>query len=80
MSFRTHGRALPVVVDVRDEASVRAALDATVKRFGVVDICVNNLAVSRGAMSNPNAIDFCVDYAAGNAPSAAIGEDRSGVV
>ena len=36
------GRALPVVVDVRDEASVRAALDATVERFGGVDICVNN--------------------------------------
>ncbi|WP_129774645.1 SDR family oxidoreductase [Peristeroidobacter soli] len=36
------GRALPVVVDVRDEASVRAAIDAAVDRFGGIDICVNN--------------------------------------
>ncbi|HEY5759767.1 MAG TPA: NAD(P)-dependent oxidoreductase [Steroidobacter sp.] len=36
------GRALPVVVDVRDETSVRAAVDAAVNRFGGIDICVNN--------------------------------------
>jgi citronellol/citronellal dehydrogenase len=36
------GQALPVVVDVRDEASVRAAVDAAVKQFGGIDICVNN--------------------------------------
>jgi citronellol/citronellal dehydrogenase len=36
------GRALPLVVDVRDEASVRAAVDAAVSRFGGIDICVNN--------------------------------------
>lgn len=36
------GRALPVVVDVRDETSVREAIDAAVNRFGGIDICVNN--------------------------------------
>jgi citronellol/citronellal dehydrogenase len=36
------GRALPLVVDVRDEAAVRGALEETAKRFGGVDIVVNN--------------------------------------
>jgi citronellol/citronellal dehydrogenase len=36
------GRALPLVVDVREEASVAAAVEATVARFGGIDICVNN--------------------------------------
>jgi citronellol/citronellal dehydrogenase len=36
------GNALPIVVDVRDEASVSAAVDAAVDRFGGIDICVNN--------------------------------------
>jgi citronellol/citronellal dehydrogenase len=36
------GQALPLVVDVRDEASVLAAVEATVARFGGIDICVNN--------------------------------------
>jgi citronellol/citronellal dehydrogenase len=36
------GHALPVVCDIRDEASVRAAVAATVARFGGIDILVNN--------------------------------------
>jgi citronellol/citronellal dehydrogenase len=36
------GKALPIVVDVRDEASVQAAVDQAVERFGGIDICVNN--------------------------------------
>ncbi len=36
------GQALPVVCDIRDEEQVRAAVDATVERFGGLDICVNN--------------------------------------
>jgi citronellol/citronellal dehydrogenase len=36
------GKALPLVVDVRDEASVQAAVDRTVATFGGLDICVNN--------------------------------------
>jgi citronellol/citronellal dehydrogenase len=42
------GRALPLVVDVRDEATVKAAIDKTVATFGGLDIVVNNAsAVSR---------------------------------
>ena len=36
------GQALPLVVDVRDEASVKAAIDETAARFGGIDIVVNN--------------------------------------
>ena len=36
------GKALPLVVDVRDEESVRQALDATAETFGGIDIVVNN--------------------------------------
>lgn len=39
---RAGGKALPLMVDVRDEASVYAAVEATVARFGGIDICVNN--------------------------------------
>jgi citronellol/citronellal dehydrogenase len=36
------GRALPLVVDVRDEASVKTAIEKTVAAFGTLDIVVNN--------------------------------------
>lgn len=36
------GRALAVVVDVRDEAQVRGAVAIAVERFGGIDILVNN--------------------------------------
>jgi citronellol/citronellal dehydrogenase len=36
------GKALPIVGDVRDEASIVAAVDATVDRFGGIDIVINN--------------------------------------
>jgi citronellol/citronellal dehydrogenase len=36
------GGALPLVVDVRDEAAVREALDRTAQKFGGIDIVVNN--------------------------------------
>jgi citronellol/citronellal dehydrogenase len=36
------GKALPLVVDVRDEAMVKEAIDATAARFGGLDIVVNN--------------------------------------
>jgi citronellol/citronellal dehydrogenase len=36
------GRALPLQVDVRDEQSVKEALDKTAQAFGGVDIVVNN--------------------------------------
>ena len=36
------GQALPVVTDIRDEASVLAAVEAAVARFGGIDMLVNN--------------------------------------
>jgi citronellol/citronellal dehydrogenase len=39
---RAGGKALPLVVDVREPDSVKAAVDAAVERFGGIDICVNN--------------------------------------
>jgi len=36
------GKALPLVVDVRDEEAVKTALDATVRQFGGIYIVVNN--------------------------------------
>lgn len=36
------GRPLPVVVDVREEAQVEAAVARAVEAFGGIDICVNN--------------------------------------
>ena len=36
------GRALPLVVDVRDERAVKDALDETAEKFGGIDIVVNN--------------------------------------
>jgi citronellol/citronellal dehydrogenase len=39
---RAGGKALPLVVDVRDETLVRDALEETARQFGGVDIVVNN--------------------------------------
>jgi citronellol/citronellal dehydrogenase len=36
------GRALPLVVDVRDEASVTGAVRQCAEQFGGIDICINN--------------------------------------
>ena len=36
------GKGLPLVVDIRDEDAVRAAVDRTVETFGGIDILVNN--------------------------------------
>ncbi|UAL10255.1 SDR family oxidoreductase [Caulobacter segnis] len=36
------GQALPLVVDVREEASVQEAVEKAVAQFGGIDICVNN--------------------------------------
>src|SRR5437763_1857850 len=39
---RTGGKALPLVVDVREEEAVRRALDQTAAHFGGIDVVVNN--------------------------------------
>ena len=36
------GEALPIVCDIRDENQIASAVETTVKRFGGIDICVNN--------------------------------------
>ena len=36
------GHALPIMCDIRDEESVKAAVKQTVEKFGGIDICVNN--------------------------------------
>ncbi len=41
------GKALPLAVDVREEASVKAALEATAAKFGGIDIVVNNASAIR---------------------------------
>jgi citronellol/citronellal dehydrogenase len=39
---RAGGKALPLIVDVREEATVKEALDTTAAHFGGIDIVVNN--------------------------------------
>src|SRR6266568_3327107 len=36
------GKALTVMVDVRDEAQVKSAVEQAVAKFGGIDVCVNN--------------------------------------
>src|SRR5258708_38169882 len=49
------GRALPLVCDIREEEQVEAAVTATVKRFGGIDICLNNASAVRltGILDTP---------------------------
>jgi citronellol/citronellal dehydrogenase len=41
------GRALPIACDIRYEDQVEAAVAATVKKFGGIDICINNASAVR---------------------------------
>ncbi len=50
------GKALPLVVDVREEAQVRDALEATAQTFGGIDIVVNN--ASAISLTNSQATDM----------------------
>ena len=50
------GVALPLRVDLRDEAQVRAALAETAKRFGGIDIVINNAAAM--ALADTRHIDM----------------------
>jgi len=47
------GKALSVRVDVRDEQSVRGMVQATIERFGRLDILVNNAAVGSNTPAVP---------------------------
>jgi citronellol/citronellal dehydrogenase len=58
------GKALPLAVDVRDEAQVKAAIEAAIAAFGGVDIVVNNAsAVSRTATVDTDMRRFDLMYA-----------------
>ena len=50
------GRALPLVVDVRDEEAVKAGIDKTAQTFGGIDIVVNN--ASAISLTNSQATDM----------------------
>lgn len=53
---RRGGRALPLVVDIRDDGAVEHAVDETVRHFGGIDICVNNAsAIHIGGTLTTNA-------------------------
>lgn len=49
------GKALPLIVDIRDEERVKAAVDETVARFGGIDILINNASAIRltGTLDTP---------------------------
>jgi len=50
------GRALPLVVDVRDDAAVEAAIASTAETFGGIDIVVNNASAIN--LASTGAIDM----------------------
>jgi citronellol/citronellal dehydrogenase len=55
------GRALPLVVDVRDEAAVRGAIERTAQHFGGIDIVVNNasaIALTKAADTDMRRFDL----------------------
>lgn len=49
------GKALPLVVDIRDEARVAEAVEQTAQHFGGIDILINNASAIRltGTMDTP---------------------------
>src|SRR5256886_10993754 len=51
---RAGGKALPLAVDVRDDASVGAAVHASAQKFGGIDICINNASAISLAPTQQN--------------------------
>jgi citronellol/citronellal dehydrogenase len=61
--IRAGGKALPLVVDVRDEVQVRSAIEQTVASFGGLDIVVNNAsAVQRTPVAETDMRRFDLMY------------------
>jgi NAD(P)-dependent dehydrogenase (short-subunit alcohol dehydrogenase family) len=52
------GRALPVLLDVTDAASITAAVERTVRELGPVDVLVNNAGVAESAPFMKTEPDF----------------------
>jgi citronellol/citronellal dehydrogenase len=60
---RAGGKALPLVIDVRDEALVRSALEQTAQKFGGIDIVVNNAsAISLTSVADTDMKRFDLMY------------------
>ncbi|WP_374320338.1 SDR family oxidoreductase [Aquabacterium sp.] len=58
------GRALPLVLDVRDEVAVRAAVEQAAAHFGGIDILVNNASainLSKAADTSAKRYDLMMD-------------------
>lgn len=49
---RTGGRALPLVLDVRDADAIESAVARTMSHFGGIDICINNASAIDLAQSD----------------------------
>src|SRR5512134_3573320 len=47
------GKALPLICDIRFEDQVATAVDETARRFGGIDICINNAS----AISQSSVVD-----------------------
>jgi citronellol/citronellal dehydrogenase len=61
--IKAGGQALPLVVDVRDEAQVKGAIEQTVATFGGLDIVVNNAsAVQRASVLETDMRRFDLMY------------------
>src|SRR4051812_38465690 len=50
------GRALPIVGDIRDDQQVFDAVEATVEKFGGIDVCINNASAIN--LSGTEAMDM----------------------
>ena len=72
------GEAMAVEADVTDEAAVNAMVDATVDRFGGVDILINNAAVMFRFLDKPR--DAILGGVAGGVRSGAAGQHHRLVV
>ena len=58
------GEALPVVVDVRDNAAVESAMAETIRRFGKLDVLINNASATgpQGLLETPlKKVDLVLD-------------------
>jgi citronellol/citronellal dehydrogenase len=61
---RAGGEALPLIVDIRDEDQVHAAVGQAVKRFGGIDILVNNasaIALTKATETPVRRYDLMMD-------------------
>jgi len=58
------GKALPVQCDIRDEAQIQKAVDEGVRRFGGIDILINNasaISLSNTEQTEPKRFDLMYD-------------------